>query len=471
MKNKSKLTVIFIILAVIVLVDIILAVIFITKKNSGEDSSRDKEDYRLVVVDSYSGAVSLTRKDEEMDVFEEMHLIPKDKCATEANSQITLLVDDDKHIIAKENTVFVINAKGNPKDGKVNIELISGEGLFKIDNKLSEKDEFNVNTPNASLSVRGTEFVVIYNDEEASTFVEVLEGTVWATGAGEELILEAGDTATIFDDRISTYVSDENYESLMDKVNELSQMYEEEMALYEENANYIEDEKIINSLNEANELIQTISGLSQEDISEMYAENLLASIEENITTLNGTSESLNEIAEAAKSKNGWREAYKGVVADPAAWIRGQQLSFSASKVNSYSYSLINLYNDEIPELILYAYGDFSGNGRWNPYVIISYDANRGAFMVVESSIEVNGSIMAIDGKIAFLSISGGTGDWSVYAYDLKEGNMANGKKLAGGTYKDMDSWMEKVGADSIETATYITPNSIVGIIDSYVVNE
>lgn len=468
--NKKTITIIVVIAVLLLVLDGVLVMLYLNKKNAGDNES-SKEEYRIVKVEKIEGNVSLERDGDDEDIFEDMRLIPKDECSTEEESQITLLVDEDKHILARQNTVFVINAKGDPEKGKVTIELKEGEGLFTIDNKLSEKDEFNVNTPNASLSVRGTKFRVNYNKEDASTYVEVFNGTVWASGAGEELILEEGDTVTIYDDGIASYVSDENYASLMDKVNELGQMYDEEIALYEENANYIDDETIINSLNEANELIQSINGMAQEDISEVYAENLLNSIEENITTLSGTSERLNEIVEAAKSKNGWREAYKGVVADPAAWIGGQQLSFSASKVQSYNYSLINLYNDEIPELILYAFGDFGGNGRWNPYVIISYEADRGAFMVVESSIEVNGAIMAIDGKIAFLSISGGTGDWSVYAYDLKEGNMANGKKLAGGTYKNMDSWKEKVGADSIETATYITPNSIVGIIDSYVVNE
>lgn len=53
-----------------------------------------------------------------------------------------------------------------------------------------------VNTPNASLSVRGTVFNV-YCDGE-NTAVIVTEGTVWGTnGSGEEVVIEAGNGADL----------------------------------------------------------------------------------------------------------------------------------------------------------------------------------------------------------------------------------------------------------------------------------
>ena len=89
-----------------------------------------------------------------------MTLISDDKVEVNENSFLELLCDSDKHICAEENTGFVIDSDGNEKDGYITIELLYGKALFTIDNKLPKDSSFDVKTPNATLSVRGTEFSV-----------------------------------------------------------------------------------------------------------------------------------------------------------------------------------------------------------------------------------------------------------------------------------------------------------------------
>jgi len=160
-----------------------------------------KDSYRLVKVEELLGEVTLDRDGAMKDLFEGMKLIPDDEVATEDDGMVTLLVDFDKHIVAEANTCFAINAVGTEKDGKVTIDLLYGSGLFTIDNALPEDSEFEVETSNAILSVRGTKFRVTYIEETRETILEVLEGVVHVDEKhGEEYDVEAVNTVVIRDE-------------------------------------------------------------------------------------------------------------------------------------------------------------------------------------------------------------------------------------------------------------------------------
>lgn len=157
-----------------------------------------KEEYRLIKVNNLKGVVSVEReKDGLLDAFKGMKLISGDEVKVKENSFLELLADSDKHIGAEENTSFVLKSSGNEENGYLTIELLYGKGLFTIDNKLGENSFFDVKTPNATLSVRGTSFSVEYNREMNETVVEVFEGTVWASYYGKEQTLEKGDIIRI----------------------------------------------------------------------------------------------------------------------------------------------------------------------------------------------------------------------------------------------------------------------------------
>lgn len=162
----------------------------------------NKDAYRLIKVKNFEGAVTIQR-DEKIDAFKGLQLVSKDKVEVGKSSMLELLADKDKHIVAEENTAFQICSSGNEKNGNITIELMYGEALFTIDKKLSENSSFEVNTPNATLSVRGTEFQVIYNAETETTFVKVLDGVVAVITEEENEKLREDESAVITSEGIT----------------------------------------------------------------------------------------------------------------------------------------------------------------------------------------------------------------------------------------------------------------------------
>lgn len=191
-KAKNKKLVVIIVIAVVVCALAAAIVIFVLNKG-----------HRLIVAESYDGNVILTRGDEEQDIVDDMHLKSNDKVNVCENSLLQLLIDEDKHVIAEAETEFEIVATGNPDKGMIDINLLSGSTKVVIDNKLSDESFFNVNTPNASLSVRGTTFTTDYVPEAGVTKVSVDEGVVAVSAGDEEREVVAGETVVIGDGKIS----------------------------------------------------------------------------------------------------------------------------------------------------------------------------------------------------------------------------------------------------------------------------
>lgn len=192
MKNKSKVIKICIgaVIAVIVLAVIILL-------------ATSKERYRLIKVKDYSGSVTVDREDKngksKLEIFEGMRLVSRDVVTVETGAFLELLADDDKHIGAEGDTGFVLYADGNEKAGTLRIELLYGKALFTIDKKLNDKSSFEVETPNATLSVRGTRFSVAYDQTKNETVIEVFDGIVWVDYADGSSELQAGQSIIISD--------------------------------------------------------------------------------------------------------------------------------------------------------------------------------------------------------------------------------------------------------------------------------
>lgn len=153
--------------------------------------------YRVIKVDSMEGEVTLERASEEKEVFEGLKLKSEDSMTTGEDGLLELLVDDDKHILAKENTSFTIQSSGNKKKGKLTIELEYGTGLVEIENKLPDGYDVELETPNASMSVRGTTFEVVYDKISKITTLIVTEGKVRVKTEEDAITVEAGQGAVI----------------------------------------------------------------------------------------------------------------------------------------------------------------------------------------------------------------------------------------------------------------------------------
>lgn len=189
-KKKSKKGLLFIIIAVIL---IVAAVIIAVVLMSG---------HRVIKVDDMDGEVSLERDSSEKDIVEGMNLKSKDMVTTGDDGLLELLVDTDKHILAKQNTCFEIVSNGNEKKGKLKIKLEYGSSLIEIENKLNDNSSVEVETPNASLSVRGTTFEVRYSKEDKSTFVEVTDGVVEVKAGEETKRIKEGQIANVSEEGV-----------------------------------------------------------------------------------------------------------------------------------------------------------------------------------------------------------------------------------------------------------------------------
>ena len=77
---------------------------------------KKEEVYRVVKINHFEGEVTVLR-DEKMNAFEGLQLISEDTVETGESSKAELLADSDKHILAEENTKFVLKATGTEKSG------------------------------------------------------------------------------------------------------------------------------------------------------------------------------------------------------------------------------------------------------------------------------------------------------------------------------------------------------------------
>lgn len=158
--------------------------------------------HRVIKVDEVSGEVELEREETKQEIYEGINLKSQDAVITGQDGQVELLVDSDKHIWAKENTKFKVVSNGNEKKGKLKIELQYGTSLVEIEEKLPEGAFFEVETPNATIGVRGTIFETSYYEEENKTVVLVTSGVVEITSDTESLRVEAGQSAVVVEDNV-----------------------------------------------------------------------------------------------------------------------------------------------------------------------------------------------------------------------------------------------------------------------------
>lgn len=161
--------------------------------------------YRSIRVEDLDGTTKVTADSGVIEAFEGQNLKDGYKVRVMEDSSLTLALDSDKHVFADELTKFRIEAVGVAgKDSRTVIRLEKGSVLNKIDNKLLPSESYVVESPNASMSVRGTVFTVtVFYDDEGfcHTVVEVSEGVVELTENGtdndEVKTLSAGEKAEV----------------------------------------------------------------------------------------------------------------------------------------------------------------------------------------------------------------------------------------------------------------------------------
>lgn len=196
-------------LAAVVLAIIGFAVFFFLRKDT----------YRIIKVYEINGTSRVKRGSlEDLEPFANMLLQSGDTVNVDTGT-MTLRLDDDKYVYAEENTEFSIAAAGNSKEGRTTIELKKGAIVNEIRKKLGEGSSYEVNTPNATMSVRGTTFrVEVTYDQDGTCYtrITVTDGKVvtrlkYEDGsvAEEEVAVEKDGEVIIYRDSTTTdYVKD-----------------------------------------------------------------------------------------------------------------------------------------------------------------------------------------------------------------------------------------------------------------------
>lgn len=200
---------------------VILAVVVILLLN------RKEAVYRIIKVFELDGKSTVTRQDiGDLDAYDNMVLESGDQVYVDTGS-LTLKMDEDKYVYAEEKTRFQLEAAGTSENSKTRIRLEEGILTNEIQNKLSDESSYEVNTPNSTMSVRGTIYMVAVYEENGIRYtkVSVFEGAVatkliYADGSvsDQEKLVEKGKEVLIYDDNSGTdYVgepSDIDYSAL-----------------------------------------------------------------------------------------------------------------------------------------------------------------------------------------------------------------------------------------------------------------
>ena len=169
-ENKKKLT-ILIPVVVIALIGII-AVFFFGKEDG----------YRMIQVYEVNGQATIERETiGSMDAYENLNLISGDRVTTMLKSYTRLKLDEDKYLLAEEDSIIELVATGDEKSSRTSINLLQGAVTIEVENKLNANSTFEVTTPNSVMAVRGTVFRVKTEVDEngnPTTKVAIFEGAV-----------------------------------------------------------------------------------------------------------------------------------------------------------------------------------------------------------------------------------------------------------------------------------------------------
>ncbi|MCF0128329.1 MAG: FecR domain-containing protein [Pseudobutyrivibrio sp.] len=163
--------------------------------------------YRSIYVQDLTGEVFVTEGKNISTAYSGQKLKSGNTVEVLQKSNLTLALDTDKYVFADEMTKFTLEAVGKSgEDSRTVIHLENGSVLSRIDNKLAADEDFLIETPNSTMSVRGTVFgvnIIVGKNGEVCTYTNVYEGRVEqnivdenGNPTGETISIEAGKSVT-----------------------------------------------------------------------------------------------------------------------------------------------------------------------------------------------------------------------------------------------------------------------------------
>lgn len=169
-----------------------------------------EEAYRVIKVFELEGSAFVEREAGKLDAYVGMNLENGDVLSVDDNSLVRISLDGDKYILLDSGTVLKLDAEGSASDSRTTINLKEGTILNEITNALSANSSYEVNTPKATMAVRGTSFSVTVEKQPSDgylTDIDTIHGTVairlfdeYGNPKGSEVFVTAGYKATISTD-------------------------------------------------------------------------------------------------------------------------------------------------------------------------------------------------------------------------------------------------------------------------------
>ncbi len=163
--------------------------------------------YRSIAVQEVAGNVAVVGEKNNGQAYVGEHLYSGDDVTVGDASELTMCMDNDKYVYADANTHFSLQASAANEDSKIKIYLDAGSELNDLQTSLAAGESYEVDTPNSTMSVRGTKFrVTVYKGKDGNiyTLTEVTSGQVLVrlkTTTGEyngiEKIFTPGQSALI----------------------------------------------------------------------------------------------------------------------------------------------------------------------------------------------------------------------------------------------------------------------------------
>lgn len=141
-----------------------------------------EKDYRQIQVYQVEGTAYVDRQETKgIEAYENMQLQSEDILNVSTDSYLQLKLDEDKYVLLEPDTRIRLEASGNSTDSRTKIHLEQGAVVSNLENPLSPKSSYEVNSPNSTMAVRGTVFrvEVTYGEDGVShTKLSVYEGKV-----------------------------------------------------------------------------------------------------------------------------------------------------------------------------------------------------------------------------------------------------------------------------------------------------
>lgn len=181
-KRMSQKAILAISAAVVALI-VIVSVVLIWKNQH--------QSYRSIKIVEMDGAVTIDREGiSSLNASVNMNLVSGDYLTTGQDSYVVLRLDTDKYVMLGECGAMKVNAQGSEAAARTSIQLEAGSVLSEIQNPLGQDASYDIVTPNATMSVRGTVFEVRKNEsdneEEGTISVLVYDGCVAVAPDGME---------------------------------------------------------------------------------------------------------------------------------------------------------------------------------------------------------------------------------------------------------------------------------------------